>query len=426
MVVDVENKTERVLGQPREGAKKAFGNPGSSNPAWSPDGKSIIIGGTSEENGQRKNQLIEVNAETGAEKIIPVSEDLRIYQIEYLADGSGLLVTAAEATGVPQQIRHISLPDGKVTTLTNDDFGFNSIRLSKDSQMMVAEKEVGSINIWTADAEDLNRRTQITKGGSALHGTKGLAITSEGQIFYTSPAGGSLDLWSVTSGGEPKQLTKNTGKYNEIYKITPDGRFIIFNSIRSGNNQIWRINSDGTNPLQLSNTGKPATNAEISPDGRTVYFISSPADQTTSQVYKVSIEGGEAVPATERNYLDIPRFSPDGKLLIYTEKDKKDPSLAESSIIETATGKIVCPAEKLKGNGGIWANDSRHLINTHNFGQELRQFDVYTNKSEIIADFRPATVYNFAVSPDGKRFAFALGNISDETVLFTDYLSSTD
>lgn len=421
MIVDIENKTERTAAK-RDGAVKVFGNPGNSNSAWSPDGTCIVIGGTSEENGQRKNQLIEIDAATGAEKIIPLSEDLRIYQIEWLADASGLIVTAAEATGVPQQIRHISLPDGKITTLTNDDVGFDIIRLSKDSRTMIAQKEVGAINIWTADANDLNRRTQITNGGSALHGTKGVGIFSDGRAVYTSPQNGSLDLWSATSG-EQKQLTKNTGKYNSVYGISPDGRYIIFDSIRSGNNQVWRINADGSNPLQLSNTGQPAYSATISPDGKSVYFLSSPSGQSVSQVYRVSLEGGAAVLADERNYFVPPRFSPDGKLLLFAGKDENN-QMTSVAVLESATGKTICPAEKLReAKEGIWANDSRHLIYTHSFGQELWQYDVYTDKREKIADFHPATVYSFAVSPDGKKFAFSLGTISDETVLFTNYLS---
>ncbi|CAN5548804.1 hypothetical protein BH10ACI1_BH10ACI1_31380 [soil metagenome] len=272
----------------------------------------------------------------------------------------------------------------------------------------------------------MSRRTQVTIGGSAIQGAGGVAISSDGQVINTSPGNGSVDLWSVMSDGSgQKQLTKNTGKYNSTYQFTSDGSYFIFNSIRSGNNQVWRMNADGSNPIQLSNTGQPAGGAEISPDGKWVYFIESPPGQSINQVNKVSIEGGESILADERNYADLPRFSPDGKLLMFVGKDENNAPLP-TTVIESATGKVICPAEKLlNAQYGIWAKDSRHLIYPKSLNQELWQYDIFADKHEKIADFRPATIFPFAISPDGKKFVFSLGNISDETILFTNYLSET-
>ena len=422
MIADLETGKSYPAAR-REGGLKYFGHPLGVSPGWSPDGRRIVVGGINETGGQRVYELIEVDAETGGEKLIPISENLRIYQVEWLADGSGLMATVSEATGVPSQIAHISYPDGKITVLTDDDFGYDYIRLTKDTRTMIAGKDVGSINLWMADAKDLSRRKQITTGGNANQGSNSLAFAPDDRIIFSSPQNGSTDLWSVVSdGGGIKQLTKNTGKINSTHIVTPDNRSIVFNSIRSGTNQIWRMDADGGNPVQLSNTGRQSFDEQLSPDGKWVYYTSILPDKFVQQVYKVSIDGGESLMMTDRKYYRTPSFSPDGKLMIFTGKDENNQPLP-SCIIEAATGKIIVPPEK--SGDGVWASDSRHIINARSVGQELWQYDIYADKHEKLADFKPATIYNFAASPDGNKFVFSLGNISSEVVLFTNYLSGT-
>ena len=68
--------------------------------------------------------------------------------------------------------------------------------------------------------------------------------------------------------------------------------------------------------------------------------------------------------------------------------------LPEVSIIETATGIVICSLEKISiVQSGKWSGDSRHLLYSKALGQELWQYDVYADKNEKIADFRPNAMY---------------------------------
>src|SRR5262249_53157010 len=54
-------------------------------------------------------------------------------------------------------------------------------------------------------------------------------------------------------------------------QISPDGKHIVFSSLRSGNREIWRADADGSNALQLTTAGEMRVGSpRWSPDGQTI------------------------------------------------------------------------------------------------------------------------------------------------------------
>ena len=52
-------------------------------------------------------------------------------------------------------------------------------------------------------------------------------------------------------GSESKQLTADAF-IDQQPSVSPDGRYVVFQSNRSGNRNIWRIDADGSDPKQLT------------------------------------------------------------------------------------------------------------------------------------------------------------------------------
>src|SRR5579859_7446998 len=137
------------------------------------------------------------------------------------------------------------------------------------------------------------------------------------------------DLWTAsTAGGMATRLTSHPGV--ELFaKFSPDGQWIAFTGQYDGDEQVYIIPATGGVPKQLtfypSRGPLPARwgyDNQVygwTPDGKSVVFRSlrdyfSDAD---SRLYTVSIDGGmpQALPMPKSGAGD---FSPDSKQLVYS------------------------------------------------------------------------------------------------------------
>jgi hypothetical protein len=121
-----------------------------SNPAWSPDGKTIVIGlDYIREYGQGPCGLAQVQVEGGAVKEVTSQRWGAIDQIAWLEDGSGFLMTAADqSTGWFYQIWLVSYPGGRARKITNDPNNYQGISLSRNSGVLLTMQSDWLSNIW--------------------------------------------------------------------------------------------------------------------------------------------------------------------------------------------------------------------------------------------------------------------------------------
>uniref|UniRef100_A0A914RF61 Uncharacterized protein n=1 Tax=Parascaris equorum TaxID=6256 RepID=A0A914RF61_PAREQ len=75
---------------------------------------------------------------------------------------------------------------------------------------------------------------------------------STGNTSYTWDLFPDYDIFKVNEFGKVvTQLTTSAG-YDAEGAVSPDGRHIVFTSMRTGDPEIWIMNSDGTDPRQNS------------------------------------------------------------------------------------------------------------------------------------------------------------------------------
>jgi dipeptidyl aminopeptidase/acylaminoacyl peptidase len=105
-------------------------------------------------------------------------------------------------------------------------------------------------------------------------------------------------------------------------KISPDGKWVAFALVKpdmNGNrnaSNIWTVPTAGGEAVQLTQSGHD-TSPAWSPDGKTMAFLSS--RDGTSQVYVLSMEGGEAHAVTHLSTgADVVKWSPDGRTIAFT------------------------------------------------------------------------------------------------------------
>ena len=105
-------------------------------------------------------------------------------------------------------------------------------------------------------------------------------------------------------------------------QISPDGKWVAYtvatpdmDANRNASN-IWMVAASGGEAIQLTQSGKDSSPV-WSPDGKTIAFISSRSGD--SQVYLLSMDGGEAHPLTKLSTgADLAIWSPDGKTIAFT------------------------------------------------------------------------------------------------------------
>jgi len=204
--------------------------------------------------------------------------------------------------------------------------------------------------------------------------------------------------------------------------ISPDGKWIVYtvatpdmDANRNASN-IWLVSTESGAPIQLTQSGKDSSPV-WSPDGKMIAFLSSRSGE--SQVYLLSMDGGEAHPWTSISTgVDIVKWSPDGKTLAFTSgvyPDCKDDECNKKR-------------DEEKGKSKVQAHVAEHLLYRHwthwNDGKRGHLFVVpaptsleQAEASSKPVDLTPGANYDVPpdqrggagdidFSPDGKELCF--------------------
>lgn len=179
------------------------------------------------------------------------------------------------------------------------------------------------------------------------------------------------------------------------------------------------MDSNGNNQIQLTN-GFGEQAPSFSPDGKWVFYNS--VDRWN--VWKVSIEGGNAIKITDEN-CKTPEVSPDGKMFACYQRNRLN--RMQLGIYGVEDGKLIksfnLVSEKLPFTNLHWTSDSKavdyaaRIIGVDNIwrqpldGSNPRQMTYFS--SEFI--------FGFDWSPDEKQIVLTRGHWEDNIVLMTGF-----
>src|SRR5258705_693289 len=140
----------------------------------------------------------------------------------------------------------------------------------------------------------------------------------------------SLLFLASVGSAEAKESAKHAMAFDDLIamhrvaqaEVSPDGKWVAYivatpdmDANRNATN-LWMAPVAGGDAIQLTRTGKDLS-PKWSPDGKTIAFLSGRGGD--SQIYVLSMEGGEAHPLTKISTgTDMVKWSPDGKVIAFT------------------------------------------------------------------------------------------------------------
>jgi serine/threonine protein kinase/Tol biopolymer transport system component len=385
-------------------------------PAWSPDGKVIAcparimnLGGLS---------VVEVRVADGAIKPITAKGWSTIDRVEWLRDGTGLIICAlsTESAGVPQ-IWYLAYPGGESQMITHDLNQYGDVSLTADSSTLVSVQVDFLSNVWVVGFNQATTNArQITNG--KMDGYCGISWTPDGKIVYAARKIKYADLWMMDAdGGNQKQLMDDEPT-DRFPSVTPDSRYIVFDSIGRGAG-IWRIDSDGGNRKRLTERGQAP---HTSLDGKWVTY--QQGVPLGSSVWKVSIDGGQPVRLTDK-LTSRPAFSPDGKQIacLYRE-DRTSP--IKIAILPSEGGEPIKVFDNPVNPSRLffvfrWTPDGRTILYADERGGvgNIWSQPVDGGKPAQVTDFKSDLIYTFDLSRDGKWLAVTRGTVTGDVVMMS-------
>ncbi len=283
------------------------------DPAWSPDGK-VIACSAGHADGGANRYVVEVSVGDWVMRPVSSKKWSWVGPVEWLSDGKGLLMIAADSPMEPYQVWRLSYPGGEAVRVTNNADIYTRLSLTADSSLLLALQQKRSTNLWIVPTYEPHLARKLTFGTGGFRNQ--LRWTTGGKIVFESETAGVADISVMDEdGGAQKQLLGDlTGQAIAVSPaVSPDGRYVVFGFDQTGVRHIWRMDINGGNLVRLTEGGNK-DDPHCSPDGKWVIYTDIGSDKPT--LWKVSIDGGEPVQLT-KTFSSRPSVSPDGKLIAY-------------------------------------------------------------------------------------------------------------
>lgn len=160
---------------------------------------------------------------------------------------------------------------------------------------------------------------------------------SKGYVWGIDP----FDLYTVDRDGKNLKRLTNYGVYTAEAVLSPDGKRIVFTSLKDGDLDIYTMNVDGTDVKQLTNTPGYDGGPWWSPDGTKIaYRAWHPTDPDSLKAYHdllgqrmirpnrmelfvMNADGSDQRQITTLGGANFgPSWTPDGKRIIFSSNHK--------------------------------------------------------------------------------------------------------
>jgi TolB protein len=288
----------------------------------------------------------------------------------------------------------------------------HTVSLSADGRYLAYSTFITTGNVWSASLHGLDpvsraSMRQITFGNQTI---EEMAVSPDDRwLAFDSNVNGNSDIYKISvEGGEPQQLTRDPADdFSPTW--SPDGSEIAFHSFRNGTRDIFVMSADGSRTQTVVASPRQERQASWSPDGGSMSFSVLP-----DSIFVVARAGaGWGSPRFFRKGL-MSAWSPDGKMIAIVAGDKGEIDLSPVD----ATRPTVTAVREVVGDqiqGLAWSRDSRLVY----YG-EIRGDGTTSLWGVPAADGPPRQLLHFTdplrqlyrgfIAVDSRRIYFTIGS----------------
>src|SRR5271168_2199229 len=389
------------------------GNFGNFLPAWSPDGKIIVIPESHLPEGA-VGAILSVDVATGKQQFVAQSRS-RFYSAAAWLPGANRLVVSTDdaAVSLNEQLGVLRFPGGAFKPITSDTNEYLRPTLTADSKLLSAIQAQPRFALAVAPA-------------SSPDALRSLPLISLGMIYRWDwlPDGRIIfpqvpDIRIISpQGGETVLLSDRTYLSDQVVSC---GKYIVFRSAgRAGKTSfnLWRMDLNASNLTQLT-SGANEADPICSPDGKSLYFKDYGGDHFLK---RLPLEGGGAPETVLNSAVGAWSISPDGKSIVFFEVRELDHKLvldlfsidekkvsyhnvdprAIGPLAFAPDGKSVVYVVRERGVDNLW---QQPLDNA-----PFRQLTHFTSEK----------IWQFRYSQDGSQIGLERGHMESDAVLLRD------
>ena len=385
-----------------------------SDSAWSPDGK-VIVATIFAQAEDTISAVIAIDPDTGAQRTISKPPYTVLTNVYWLPDGRTLAVifSSMETNFSRQQVGLISYPDGKFRPITADTNDYANLSVSADGATIatVMRQSVRDVYVSSGLKAGYADARQVSSGDLVpvvAWARDGNLLTEQGSSIREISPNGELK-GEIASEKDSAAMQPNG---------CSDGHLVLARGMaKTLSVNIWRSEADGTGLHRLTE-GKCDMFPMCSPDSKTVFYI----DMTVPAFMKVSMAGAQPERVTKEFAefnagFDVAR---DGKTVVLGTYDFKaqKPTI---SLVSLDSGQVLRmfeydprhqgqPRFSPDGKGIVYPVREKGVDNLW-----LQPLDGGPGRQ--LTNFSSLKIYSYQWSPDGKSLALVRGDSPSDLVL---------
>jgi Tol biopolymer transport system component len=408
-----------------------------NDPAWTPDGKSLVYTteiGWSPYGRSITSELWAVDVSTGATRRLftgdAVQASVSPHGLRVAYWGLPYHGSQRDIWTVP--LKGLAAGEKPVPVTSDTAIDWNPVWSPDGKSLWFLSNRSGSMNLWRVPIDERTGRTlgppepqtlpAADVGGFSLsRDGRRLAYVVVDQTFSVVRA--AFDRAAGRLSGAPVELLQNSQRISNPV-LSSDGQWIAFDTLGGAQEDLFLMHPDGSGLRQVTDDAPRDRLPSFSPDSQRLVFMSDRSGQWELWTIRLDGSGLSRLSPTLESVF-TPLWSPDGKTIAAsTGQNVLLLELDEKGAVR-ATTKVPRPSDDLSVLGLGWTPDGRLLTSLNRAGFAVEKLAIYSPGTH---KWEPAPALPHLSGTSGALPVTAVGDYMlavDSDGLYGSTLSST-
>ncbi len=399
--------------------KHGFATSSNLGPAWSPDGRRLVVPG-SDDREKLRYELVQIELDGGRQTPIGATPWIDLRGLCWMPDGSALVVVGVlQGLTFQGQLWRVPVPAGEPVRITNDSQFYEGASVSRDGRLLASVQGSGHATLWRIPLTGPGAERQLTFSNREFD--FGPVVLTDGSVAYSIGDGRKFEVARLDGdGGEPFLLPR-TGAESWLLGVSRDGNTLLVQSLLDGGRIVVRaMDRDGGHVREVG-PALDTFSGVLHPDG--TWFVSA----DSKGLWRRPLDGGQPTLLVDEPGAEPIGFSPDGSRLAYLSVvDRGGTERNRTYIVIPAEGgaplaRVPRPEGPFSSPKWVPDGEALTLLQKEGDGYNLWRLPLDGSPLERLTDFKDVQIWDYAISPDAKTLFFTKGVENSDAVLIENF-----